>query len=379
MILFDLTPYAIKAIRLNPLMRYLLATLLVAGVAALRFGVDQALVAPFFFLTPQVWISALLFGWRVGTYVSIMSCALAAYLLEPAQTMTLGEWQVAVAFGAFALFCALLTWLGAVLRGSVIRLAAAEGDKDLLLRELNHRIGNDLSMISGLLIAQAQTSANSAAQQALKQAADRIAVIGSVHRRLRCGDRGTRVNSQEYLEGLCQGLRTTLIGDRPIDLAVEIVPAPVSLNSGVMIGLIVNELVTNAVKYAFPDHQPGHIAVRFRCQDKAGELIVCDDGVGLATDQPTGTGLGHLLVRQLAESLDGTVTIETVGGTAVHVQLPNVCVSTDEPSAHGPRLSERLSLVSQFPGLERYLDLRYVGRAVGWVACICAVVTRPSG
>jgi two-component sensor histidine kinase len=378
MIFFDLTPYAIKVIRLNPLMRYLLATLLMMGVVGIRFGVDQALVVPFLFLPPQVLISALLFGWRVGTYISIVSCALAVYLLEPAQSMVLVEWREVVALGAFAVFCAVLTWLGAVLRGSVIRLAAAEGEKDLLLRELNHRIGNDLSMIAGLLIAQAHTASKTSVRQALRQAADRIAVIGSIHRRLRHGHRGAVVNSQEYLGGLCQGLRTTLIGDRPIDLSVEVEPAQVSLNSAVMIGLIVNELVTNAVKYAFPNNQSGHIEVRFRCQDKAGELVVCDDGVGLPTEQPTGTGFGYLLIRQLAEGLEGSIAIETMGGTSVHIQLPNVCLSAEEPSAHGPRWSERSSLVSRFPGLEHYLGY-YAARAVCWAACISAVFLRPLG
>jgi two-component sensor histidine kinase len=205
-------------------------------------------------------------------------------------------------------------------------------------------------MVASLLIAQAHTASNASVRQALHQAADRIAVIGSVHSRLRYGDRAAVVNSQEYLGGLCQGLRTTLIGDNPIDLSVEVVPAQVSLNSAVMIGLIVNELVTNAVKYAFPDNQPGRIGVQFRCQDKAGELVVCDDGVGLSGDQPTGTGLGHLLVQQLAESLHGTVAIETMSGTTVHVQLPDVCLNTEEPRGHGPRSSEQLSLLSRFPG-----------------------------
>ena len=302
MILFDLIPYAIKIIRLNPLMRYLLATLLVIGVAGIRFGFDQALVAPFLFLPPQALISALLFGWRVGTYVTIVNCAIAAYLLEPAQSFALYGSREAAALGAFAVFCAGLTWLGAVLRGSVIRLAAAPGEKDLLLRELNHRIGNDLSMISGLLIAQAHTSANfccpTGTQTSGRRPRSRLSgpfIGGSA-----CGDRSAVVNSQEYLGKLCQKFRTTLIGDRPIDLSVQIEPVPVSLNTAVMMGLIVNELVTNAVKYAFPDNQPGHIEVRFRSQGKAGELVVRDDGGGLPADQATGTGLGHLLVRQLS-------------------------------------------------------------------------------
>jgi len=105
MIFFDLTPYAIKAIRLHPLMRYLLATLLVVGVAGVRFGVDQTLVAPFLFLPPQVFISALLFGWRVGTYVSIVSCALAAYLLEPAQSIAVVGWRESG--GSWGLRCVL--------------------------------------------------------------------------------------------------------------------------------------------------------------------------------------------------------------------------------------------------------------------------------
>jgi two-component system, sensor histidine kinase PdtaS len=379
MIFFDLTPYAIKVIWLNPLIRYLLATLLMMGVVGIRFSVDQALVVPFLFLPPQVLISALLFGWRVGTYVSIVSCALGVYLLEPAQSMVLVEWREVVALGAFAVFCAVLTWLGAVLRGSVIRLAAAEGEKDLLLRELNHRIGNDLSMIAALLIAQAHTASKTSVRQALKQAADRIAVIGSVHSRLRHGHRGAVVDSQEYLGGLCQELRTTFIGDRPIDLSVDVDPAQMSLNSAVMIGLIVNELVANAVKHAFPGNQPGHIEVRFQCQNRAGELVVCDDGVGLPMEQPAGTGLGQLLVRQLTEGMEGTVTIETMGGTSVHIQLPNVCLSAEEPSAHGPRWCERSSLVSRFPGLEHYLGIHYAARVLGWAACINAVLFRPLG
>ena len=289
MIFFDLTPYAIKVIRLNPLMRYFLATLLMMGVVGIRFGVDQHLVVPFLFLPPQVLISALLLDGGLGrTSASWVVPLRFTFWNQPRVLPSVDggkRWLLEL-----ALFCAGLTWLGSVLRGSAIRLAAAEGEKDLLLRELNHRIGNDLSMVWGLADRAGPYRLQFPVRQALRQAADRVAVIGSVHRRLRHGHRGAVVDSQEYLGGLCQELRTTLIGNSPIDLSVEVESAQVSLNSAVMIGLIINELVTNAVKYAFPGNQPGHIEVRFRCQDKAGELVVCDDGIGLPMEQQRALG-----------------------------------------------------------------------------------------
>ena len=216
-------------------------------------------------------------------------------------------------------------------RGQLARLAtrlrgteAASRERGLLLDEMSHRIRNDMQRLVGLL--QAQAGAEPAAPRALLQAAGRIQVLGRVHRRLAARGGAAMLDAQAFLEGLVDDLRAALAPESGIALTVsaEAHPLPVSVAGD--LGLVVNELVTNALKYAFPRARGGSVRVCFARRDAYYRLAVSDNGVGIGQAQHTAmqTGSGMRLVRALATQLGGRLELRPaeVGGTLCLLCFP---------------------------------------------------------
>ncbi|HEX4767392.1 MAG TPA: sensor histidine kinase [Lichenihabitans sp.] len=193
-----------------------------------------------------------------------------------------------------------------VLRATTGRALAAERSKSVLLEEMTHRTKNDLQTVASLLSLQARSMPADAGRAAIEAAAARVMAIAKLHNRLRT-DRGHGVvDLRDYLDDLCQDLMRPYGELRPV--AVRLAADSVVLKTAVAapIGLIVNELVTNAFKYAFPDNRSGTIRVDFhRREGTSGfELEVADDGVGSTEARD---GLGSRLVKQLVQQLGGTI------------------------------------------------------------------------
>ena len=180
----------------------------------------------------------------------------------------------------------------------------ANEQTDLLLRELRHRIRNDLSNICAILRLQAKSLGDGAAAQ-LVSAADRLQVLARVHERLSREGHSPVVEMKPFLEDLCSELRSTLLPLKPVALETDIDEVKLPSGRAVAAGLIVNELLTNSIKYAYPGDREGLICVYLECEDSVVELGVDDDGVGLAKGGAKGSGLGHRLVRSLAAQLGG--------------------------------------------------------------------------
>ena len=211
------------------------------------------------------------------------------------------------------------------------QVARSEREKALLLEELTHRTRNDLMMVSSALALQARSIGDRVAKSALDSALARIAVITKAHERLgtAAGHRGF-VELGGYVHALCDGLSTLLRDIRPIALRVDAPALEVRSDQAVMIGLIVNELVTNALKHAFPDERAGTIDVQVRQTDDGLQLVVADDGGG-CPDLPS-SGMGSRLVRMLAAQYGGEVErgAGEQGGCRVRVTLRSIHV---QPSA----------------------------------------------
>src|SRR3954469_12536882 len=130
--------------------------------------------------------------------------------------------------------------------------------------------------------------------------------MGRVNERLRRIDGPVAVvSSDEFIQGLCEDLKTALIGLRPISMHVAVAHHVLSQDRAVAVGLILNELLTNALKYAFPEDRHGHVRVTFERVGAEFVLRVSDNGVGIAPERSAqGSGLGQRLALQLRSGFD---------------------------------------------------------------------------
>lgn len=240
---------------------------------------------------------------------------------------------------------ALIAAMGSALRGAYLRaeelqrdtalactaaeLARAnaekgERDRQLLLIEFEHRVKNDMQRVIATLNFQAMASSPEVAQ-ALNQASSQIRVIAAMHDRLRHHDGEVSVEIGEYLGDLVSGFRSSLAGTRPVDLEGAIHTCTLSLDQASALGLIANELITNALKHAFPGNSAGKVSIAFGRKGHEFLLTVADDGAGLTSHKAgaagTRTGIGLKLTTALAKQLRGELVTEATVPTGVSVRL----------------------------------------------------------
>lgn len=184
------------------------------------------------------------------------------------------------------------------------RYAALAAEREVLLREVNHRVGNSLQIIASLLHLQANSSDDDDVKAALSNAMGRVAAVAQVHRRLYTSHDLNSVLLNQYLEALLEDLRRSAEGNRMSRLTLTAESIEIDPDRAVAIGIIVNELVMNAVKYAYPD-SPGPIHVQLVDDGDQLQLSVADDGVGLnAKADPRSTGMGQRIVNAMASKLN---------------------------------------------------------------------------
>jgi len=189
------------------------------------------------------------------------------------------------------------------------RLRESHGRLEAMLEEVNHRVANSLQLVSGCVYLQARGLENEEARAALADTQRRIAAISEVHRRLSSGDWVDKVEMSEYLGPLLEDMEKTYSTPQaPRTLSLIAEPIMLDTDKAVAIGLIVNELVTNACKYAYPSDVPGAVRVELRMQGDEFLLRVEDDGRGLPADGAVRrTGLGSKLVAGMAATLKAQV------------------------------------------------------------------------
>lgn len=198
--------------------------------------------------------------------------------------------------------------------------------KDLLLREINHRVMNSFQLLSSLFGLQARRARTPEAKEALAEANDRIQALAIVHRRLYANVSVDRVEVRDYLTGLCDDLSRALLPEGGgKEIRVQATAAELPPSRIVPLGLIVNELVTNAVKYAFPGRADGWVEIRFdRRGDEGYRLVVADNGVGLPDGKPpAGSGLGMMVLQAQVRQLDAAIDIASgAEGTRFTIDIP---------------------------------------------------------
>jgi two-component sensor histidine kinase len=187
------------------------------------------------------------------------------------------------------------------------RYAALAAEREVLLREVNHRVGNSLQIIASLLHLQASSSAQEDVKAALTNAMGRVAAVAQVHRRLYTSHDLKNVLLNQYLDALLEDLRRSAEGNKMSRLTLKAQPVEIDPDRAVAIGIIVNELVMNAVKYAYPDGA-GPIHIELIAQGDDVVLSITDDGVGLnVKTDPRSTGMGQRIVTAMAAKLDASV------------------------------------------------------------------------
>ncbi len=211
------------------------------------------------------------------------------------------------------------------------RYAALAAEREVLLREVNHRVGNSLQIIASLLHLQANSSTQEDVKAALQNAMGRVAAVAQVHRRLYTSHDVNSVMLNQYLEALLEDLRRSAEGNRMSRLTLNAVPVEIDPDRAVAIGIIVNELILNAVKYAYPDG-PGPIHVELLSSGEDLELSITDHGVGLGVKaDPRSTGMGQRIVSAMATKLNAQAERDpNHAGTRIVLRFQRV---TEKPAA----------------------------------------------
>jgi two-component sensor histidine kinase len=194
--------------------------------------------------------------------------------------------------------------------------------KDLLVREIHHRVKNNLQLVMSLLNLHGRRVRDPRAEQAFTEVRDRITALATLHRRLYESEALDVVDLRWFLEDLCAELRKGGYRGRvPVRLNTDLPSAPLSSEAAVPLGLLVTEAITNAYKHAFQDSSPGIIELTARFEGEDLIVTVADNGVG-AAEPETGSGLGRSLMESFAMQLGGQLTTESKGGLQVSVRFP---------------------------------------------------------
>jgi two-component sensor histidine kinase len=202
-------------------------------------------------------------------------------------------------------------------------------EKAILLQEVQHRVANSLQIIASVLMQSARKVQSDEARGHLNDAHHRVLSIAAVQQHLAASRLGDIV-LRPYLTQLCDSLGASMIHD-PHQLSIEVVvdDSITSANASASIGLIVTELVINALKHAFPEHRRGKIRVSYETHGPKWTLAVTDDGVGMQTGlEAPKAGLGTGIVEALVRQLHAEMRIaDTAPGTAISIsRLPELAV-----------------------------------------------------
>jgi two-component sensor histidine kinase len=193
-------------------------------------------------------------------------------------------------------------------------------EKGTLLREIHHRVKNNLQTLLALLQMEKRQIRDPALASRFDAMRSRIQVMASIHENLYSSNGHSAVNMGKQTIALCEGLRQLGSGLNRIEIVTDIEDLFCCIDVAVTLGVLTNEIVTNAFKHAFPDNQPGRIEVSLRHQGHDVLLMVRDNGVG---DVCTAAGgIGKQLINALARQLRSEISVDVHRGTLVQVRLP---------------------------------------------------------
>jgi PAS domain S-box-containing protein len=204
-------------------------------------------------------------------------------------------------------------------------LNASLDEKVILLREVHHRVKNNLQILISLLNLQSRTITDPQVIAALKESTQRIRAMSMVHEKLYTGSDLAHIEFINYLSSLANS-QVSFYQFSPGKVKLEINGGNIMLdiNTAIPLGLVMNELISNALKHAFPGDRKGIIRINAHEMEDRLEITLVDDGIGVPEgfDAKTSPTLGLRLVNILVEQLSGTITLDRTAGTAYHISIP---------------------------------------------------------
>jgi two-component sensor histidine kinase len=205
-------------------------------------------------------------------------------------------------------------------------ISKALSEKEVLLKEIHHRVKNNLQVISSLLGLQSRKIKDKAALNAINEGRSRVQSMSLIHQNLYKKNNLTGIEIKKYLEQLCNNLFATYnISNEQISLETNIENIILDVDSIVPIGLILNELITNALKHAFPNNRPGIINIDISKNNEGLIMSVSDNGVGMKSDDPfTGSdSFGYHLIKAFQRKLNADLEITGTNGTSISMLIRN--------------------------------------------------------
>jgi two-component sensor histidine kinase len=201
-------------------------------------------------------------------------------------------------------------------------LQKQNSEKEFLLKEIHHRVKNNLELVSSLLSLQSARIEDPIILAEMEQSQHRVHSMGMIHQKLYLGENLAAVEMKDYFDNLSDYIIHSFSKSDQVTVNLEMDKIELDVDIAVPIGLIVNELITNSLKYAFPNGRTGTIHLALM---KKGDILILkvkDNGVGMLVDKPTiGTGFGTQLVNLLVKQLDGKMILDTDQGTSVCIQF----------------------------------------------------------
>jgi two-component sensor histidine kinase len=195
-------------------------------------------------------------------------------------------------------------------------------EKEHLLKEIHHRVKNNLETISSLLALQTAKIENKEFQGIMEETQNRVHSIGMIHQRLYQGGNLKTIEMKDFFLNLGEYIIDTFNASQRVSLICTMEPLELEIDQAIPIGLIVNELLSNSLKYAFPNGNKGSIKVSLSERESHLYLQVSDNGVGIGTNpEVRGSGFGTQLIQLLTHQLDGKMTLVTNSGTEVFFEF----------------------------------------------------------
>jgi two-component sensor histidine kinase len=309
---------------------WLVETAVALGCVALSFVVRVVMdaitpgVLAFGVIYPICLLATLLAGWRSGLITLALSGLFAWYfVLTPNHTFALPDLKSELNVSLFFLTAAMIVFLA---DQAVNEQDKGLAERDLLIEEINHRTKNNFQIVISLLELQSRRTDAPAVREAMSAAVVRIGGLARSHRALYVtGDPRQTVAMDTYLAELCENLSEGPGMGGFVRIETNLAPIWMPRDRAVAVGVILNELITNAFKHAFPDGRAGVVLVDLRHGEQGYELSVADDGVGLSNGvtRPPSSGLGRGLIDGFARQAGGTVTLadREQGGAVAMVTL----------------------------------------------------------